>query len=188
MYYNFLFCRKPDFPSEFYNCMRNKINKKISSIKLNCDKYNYLKKKIINIYIKKIKDNQEKDNQEKDNQEKDNQEKDNQEKDKKEKEKKIELILLCNIICEKYLYEIYMSNELYNIILDIRYFNSGSYLFSSLFLNINKEMEKIKKNMFIKRQYARVINGYCNYENDLTHFFKKYCGLRKFIGNKLMSF
>ena len=45
MYYNFLFCRKPDFPSEFYNCMRNKINKKISSIKLNCDKYNYLKKK-----------------------------------------------------------------------------------------------------------------------------------------------
>ena len=168
MNYNISFNMQPEsyLPSGFNNFIYNEINDKISCIEKNCDKYNYLKKNIISKYIniKKIID-----------------------KEKTEIECTY-LIQLCNIICEKYLYEIYMSNELYNIILEIHSMYSINYIFNDSFKNINNEMEKIKKNMFIKRQYSRVINGYGNYENDLTQFFKKYCGLRKFIGNKLMSF
>jgi hypothetical protein len=59
------------------------------------------------------------------------------------------LLQLCSIICADFLYEIYIS-ELYYIIPKIRKYRFYIYSVNKSFLNINNEMEKIKKNMFIK--------------------------------------
>ena len=102
---------------------------------------------------------------------------------------------IVELLLKYYIFELYENKYIFNTLNKLYKYNILYYydnnidepIFVSLLIDAKKKINIIKKNNIIKREYARVINN-DNPVNEFSAFFNKYCGLKKFIGTKLLLY
>tara|TARA_B110000037_G_C17057549_1_gene480429 strand:+ start:538 stop:1116 length:579 start_codon:yes stop_codon:yes gene_type:complete len=109
----------------------------------------------------------------------------------------LDCLMYCiiELLLKYYIFELYENKDIFNK-LDNLYSSGILYyyddnipepMFVSLFIETREKINIIEENNKIRREYSRVINSN-NTDNEFNAFFTKYCGLKKFIGTKLLLF